>query len=307
VFCQLPFICERSRTYIVVPFVGSPVTFIDTVLAAVLAAEYVPRSADPVPVVPSHNWYDVTPIPASQVKVAADPGSVLPGVGLTIDAGAVAVGGADDPVATPVPVKATVPLPPVDALLVYWSEPVAVPAPAGANARLTVTVFCGDNVIGNAPSPVIEKDWPLTLRAEICTDAVPLFVRVTDPLPVFPTVTFPNATEVAETTSVPVPAAATFGVETIEPQPDSTIGSRVPATARIAPHARGCRERERRVSSERLLWKEKEQKEEEGPSVRRGGANRTACIYLTSNKKRSKTSSKENTQTRARAAVHCRD
>lgn len=209
---------------------------------------------------------------------------MLPGAGLTIDAGAVA-GAVVVPVATPVPVRATVPLAPVDALLVYSRFPVAAPAALGANARLKLTALPGATAIGSDPSPVIENGCPLTDTAEISTDAVPPLVSVTEAVPVLPIVTLPKATEVDETTSVPVLDAAAAGVATIEPQPDSASGRQTPAAARSAAPQRSpppglC---ERRDRSKRLLLEEKKEKEE-WPSGPKGGVNRTACIYLTSYK-----------------------
>jgi hypothetical protein len=178
-----------------------------------------------------------------------DPPSVLPGAGLTIEAGAAV--GVEDPAATPVPLRVIVPLPPVDALLVYCRLPVTAPADAGTNARLTLTTLPGATVIGSDPSPVIENGCPLTVTAETSTDAVPLLVRVTDDVPVLPTVTLPKATDVVEISSVPVLAAATFGVVTIEPQPDSAIDRQTPAIAvSAAPHRSTG---ERCACSERLL------------------------------------------------------
>ncbi|HEX3987722.1 MAG TPA: hypothetical protein VHX13_14075 [Acidobacteriaceae bacterium] len=113
-----------------------------------------------------------------------------------------------------------------------------------------------------------------------------------------PIVTFPNATVVEEATSVPLPDAATAGVVTIEPQPDSTIGSHPPATAnRTAPHLRPRPDLgERRDDPERLEKKE----EEKRPSGRRGELSRTACIYLTSNKKAFKNEQKRKNQNKSR-------
>ncbi len=178
---------------------------------------------------------------------------MLPGVGLTIVAGEVT--GAGDPGATPVPLNAIVPLPPDDALLLYCRLPVTAPAAVGANARLTVITSCGATVIGSDPSPAIENGWPLIVTAEMSTDAVPLLVTVIEAVPVCPTVTLPNATDVDESTSEPVPAADTLGVVTIEPQPDSAIVRHTPATATRAPPQRASPPglRERCTRPERLL------------------------------------------------------
>jgi hypothetical protein len=48
------------------------------------------RLDEPHPVVPSQSWYAVGPVPADHVKVALEPGSVLPGVGEVSAAVAVA-------------------------------------------------------------------------------------------------------------------------------------------------------------------------------------------------------------------------
>jgi len=52
---------------------------------------YTPRFPEPTPVVPNQSWYCVTPVPALHVKVAVEPGSVVPGVGLVIAGAAVAL------------------------------------------------------------------------------------------------------------------------------------------------------------------------------------------------------------------------
>ena len=109
---------------------------------------------------------------------------MLPGAGLTIDAGEVVC--VEDPAATPVPLRVTVPLPPVGCIAGVLQAPVTAPADVGAKARSMLTTLPGATVIGSDASPVIENGCPLTVMAETCTDAVPLLVSVTDDVPVLP-------------------------------------------------------------------------------------------------------------------------
>lgn len=88
-----------------------------------------PRSEDPAAVVPNKSWNAVTPLPGVQEKVAAAPGSTVPGAGLTRTAGELGSVAA----AVPVPVRLTVAVDPEEALLVRVRLPVAAPAAVGLN------------------------------------------------------------------------------------------------------------------------------------------------------------------------------
>jgi len=74
--------------------VGRPVTATEVGVDAL--GPYTPRLPDPTPVVPSQSWYCVAPVPAVHVKVADEPGSVVPCVGLVIAGKTVVVRGAVD-------------------------------------------------------------------------------------------------------------------------------------------------------------------------------------------------------------------
>ena len=58
------------------------------VRAVVVASAELYTLLEPGPVVPSRNSYSVTSTPADQVKVALEPVSLLPGVGVANTAGA---------------------------------------------------------------------------------------------------------------------------------------------------------------------------------------------------------------------------
>jgi hypothetical protein len=82
-------------------------------------------------------------------------------------------------VAMPVPLRATVAVPPDEALLEIASDPIAVPARVGSNCTVSVAVWFGFSVTGNV-APDTLKPVPLTVIELIVSAAVPLEVSVSD-------------------------------------------------------------------------------------------------------------------------------
>jgi hypothetical protein len=79
----------------------------------------------------------------------------------------------------PVPLRATVIVPPIEQLLPSATVPVAAPAVVGSNCTSSVDVCPGFSVIGNV-APASLNPAPLTDPALIVTGAVPVDVIVTD-------------------------------------------------------------------------------------------------------------------------------
>ena len=98
-------------------------------------------------------------------------------------------------------------------------EPVALPAADGANVVVTVAVSDGFKVAG-AVKPLTENPVPLTVTAEIFTDALPLLVTVNCCLPLLPVATVPKlrldelalSCPVAAAEPVPVNGTVTVGL-----------------------------------------------------------------------------------------------
>ena len=96
-FCQLPEICDHSRTY-TGTVVGTPLTIADWLVP--VDCEYTSRAPGWVP---THSQYCVTPVPLVQVNVTVDEEKLVPGTGEIIWAKAeppgvlVAVGVSDGP------------------------------------------------------------------------------------------------------------------------------------------------------------------------------------------------------------------
>jgi hypothetical protein len=95
--------------------------------------------------------------------------------------------------ASPVPVNATVIVPPIEQLLLSATVPVAAPAAAGSNCTSRVDDCPGVSVIGNL-APGIVNPAPLTDPPLIVTAPVPVDVIVTDCVAGVFTATVPKAT-----------------------------------------------------------------------------------------------------------------
>jgi hypothetical protein len=94
-------------------------------------------------------------------------------------------------VAMPVPLRATLAVPPEEALLEIVSDPVAAPARVGSNCAVSVAVWFGFSVTGNV-APDTLKPVPLTVAELIVSAAVPLEVSVSDCVEAVFRLTFPN-------------------------------------------------------------------------------------------------------------------
>src|SRR5450432_1516332 len=70
--------------------------------------------------------------------------------------------------------------------------PVAAPATVGANFTLNATLWLAANVAGRV-RPLMENPAPVTFACEMVSEAPPVFVSVSDRLPLPPTWTLPNA------------------------------------------------------------------------------------------------------------------
>lgn len=168
---------------------GIPATVADRVLAPVALTESIPRSPDPTPAVPTHNWYSVIPLPAVQIKAVEEPCNTLPGAGLVSAAWVLFPEPPPLPLPplplppllplAPVPVRLIVTVSPVEALLLIVTVPVKLPAVAGSKPTEIAMDCPGFNVAGTlAPetvNPVPEIEIPLIVNA-----AFPDDVRVTE-------------------------------------------------------------------------------------------------------------------------------
>jgi hypothetical protein len=95
----------------------------------------------------------------------------------------------------PVPVKLTLTVGLVDALLFNVNVPVAADAVVGANFTVSVTVCLGLSVIGKV-APDTVNALPLIAAALIVNEDVPLDVTVTGSVALDPTPTLPKLREV---------------------------------------------------------------------------------------------------------------
>ncbi len=153
----------------------------------------IPRLPDPTPIVPTHNWYSVIPLPAVQVNVVEDPYNTLPGAGLVMPAFVLLP---EPPLPlpplplpplplppllppVPVPLRPIVAVLPEEALLLIVSVPVTPPAAAGSKPTESVTDCPGFSVTGNV-APERVKPAPLTDAALIVRAPVPDETSVTD-------------------------------------------------------------------------------------------------------------------------------
>jgi len=95
-----------------------------------------------------------------------------------------------------VPLRRIEAVPPLPALLVSVTVPVADPAVVGANCTLSVAVWLGFSVSGKV-IPDMLKPAPLRLPLLMISGVAPLDVRVTGSIAVVLMSTLPNATFVA--------------------------------------------------------------------------------------------------------------
>lgn len=105
------------------------------------------------------------------------------------------------------------------ALLVTETEPVSLPEAVGANVTVNEVVAPGFSV--PAVKPLSENPVPEALAAETETDAVPVFVSVTEVDFVLPTRTLPKLTldglaERAPCVPVPLSAMETVGFDALD-------------------------------------------------------------------------------------------
>ena len=70
--------------------------------------------------------------------------------------------------------------------------PLTAPAPVGVNFTVNVTLWLGLRVAGS-DRPVTENPEPVMVACEIVTDELPVFVRVSGLLLLFPNWTLPKA------------------------------------------------------------------------------------------------------------------
>ena len=105
----------------------------------------------------------------------------------------------------PVPLRGTVTVGFVDAVLLMVSLPVTEPTAVGSNVSVRVTVCPGLRVAGRLTAEA-EKPVPVTAMELTVTAAVPLEVRVTVCVVELFTTIPPNAMLVAFTVSAGVPA-----------------------------------------------------------------------------------------------------
>jgi hypothetical protein len=87
--------------------------------------------------------------------------------------------------------------------------PLALPTDVGENFVMKL-ILCPGGILCPAGDPVIVNPAPVTLACEIITLADPVFVRLTDAVPLVPTPTFPKLTAngvLAKPGCVPVPAS----------------------------------------------------------------------------------------------------
>jgi hypothetical protein len=102
---------------------------------------------------------------------------------------------------TPVPLRLTVVVAPVEELLVSVRAPLAAPAAAGANCTVSVAVCPGESDSGNT-APEALKPVPLMAAALTVNGATPVEVSTTVCVAVELTETLPNPRFVVLTLSV---------------------------------------------------------------------------------------------------------
>jgi hypothetical protein len=161
-------------------------------------------------------------------SVAVELTATLPkvtAVGLTVNRGVV--------VTVPVPLRATLVVPPLAESLLTVNCPAATPATVGLNLACSVTVWFGLSVIGKV-APDTLKAAPVNVAALIVTGAVPEEVNVTGSVAVELTATLPKVTAVGVTVNrgvvvtVPVPVRATL---VVPPLVESLLTVNCPAAA----------------------------------------------------------------------------
>jgi hypothetical protein len=141
---------------------------------------------------------------------------------------------------TPVPLRLTEVLAPVEELLVRVSWPVADPAAVGSNCTVSVAVGLDELRVSGKVTPEMVKPAPVMLAELTVTDAVPVEVKVRVCVVAVPTETLPKVRLVALTVKVGVPAVKTrakvsvtlpalaVNVAVCEVETDETVAVKLP-------------------------------------------------------------------------------
>jgi hypothetical protein len=114
------------------------------------------------------------------------------------------------------------------ALLATETPPVALPEAVGANVTMSVAVWLGVSVVPALTPPALNS-LPVTLTVEMTTFELPLFVRATLEVLLWPTAVFPKLYEAGEIAK-PVNAAVEAFLLTVPGHLERLITARIRAT-----------------------------------------------------------------------------